>query len=132
MHGFNHNDNELGKGSFLINPVASEFARLEYNNQFKRINKAKKSIDSLLNINVNIFIPPFDSYDDNTLKVLDSLKFGIISASMDGSSSSDKISYIPFTINDLNELPKIVKKYQYDNLTIVVLMHPYSFKEGTN
>jgi peptidoglycan/xylan/chitin deacetylase (PgdA/CDA1 family) len=132
LHGFNHSDNELCKGSFLTSPVKSEFAKLEYNNQFKRINKAKNSIDSLLNIKVNIFIPPFNSYDDNTLKVLDSLKFAIISSSMDGSASSDKIRYIPFTINDLNELPKVVKKYKYDKITIVVLLHPYSFKEGAN
>jgi peptidoglycan/xylan/chitin deacetylase (PgdA/CDA1 family) len=132
LHGFNHNDNELHKGSFLINPVKSEFTGLEYNNQFEIINKAKKTIDSLLNINSNIFIPPFNTYDDNTLKVLDSLKFEIISASIDGSSISNKMRYIPFTLNNLNELHKVIKKYQNDNTTIVVLMHPYSFKGGSN
>jgi peptidoglycan/xylan/chitin deacetylase (PgdA/CDA1 family) len=130
LHGFNHNDNSLSKKSFLVRSVSSEFANLNYKDQFKKIKKAKIAIDSLLNSKVNIFIPPFNSYDDNTLKVLDSLKFDIISASIDGPSKSDKIKYIPYTINNLNELPKLLTKYQFDK-TIVVMMHQYVFKEGT-
>lgn len=132
LHGFNHKDNKLVEKSFLVNPIPSEFAKLRYTDQFEKINKAKRSIDSLLNINVNIFIPPFNTYDDNTLKVLDSLKFEVISASIDGSSSSNKIKYIPSTCSDLNELSDIIKKYPNDNLVIVVLIHPYSFKGGSN
>ena len=132
LHGFNHNDNELFKGSLLVNSVPSEFSRLEYSIQFAKISEAKKSIDSLLNINVKELTPPFDSYDDNTLKALDSLRFEIISASVDGSSCSDRIKYIPPTYNDLNSLPKIIKKYQNDNVLIVVKMHSFSFKAGNN
>ncbi len=58
LHGFNHNDNKLFKGSLLVNSVPSEFARLEYSKQFAKISEAKKSIDSLLNLKVKIFIPP--------------------------------------------------------------------------
>jgi peptidoglycan/xylan/chitin deacetylase (PgdA/CDA1 family) len=132
LHGFNHNYNELHKGKLLINRVSSEFAGLDYSAQYNKIRKAKKSIDSLLKVNVNIFIPPFNTYDENTLKVLDSLKFEIISASIDGSSISNRIKYIPFTINDLNELHKVINKYQNDNITIIILMHRYSFKGGSN
>lgn len=131
LHGFSHTDNELCKGSFLVKPVLSEFSRSEYNNQFLRIKKAKNAIDSILNINVNIFIPPFNTYDKNTLESLANLKFEIISASINGSSASDKIKYIPSTINDLNKLPKVIRRYQNSNVLIVVLMHSYSFKDGT-
>lgn len=131
LHGYSHTDNELCKGSFLVRPVLSEFSRSDYNNQFIRLKKAKNAIDSILNINVNIFIPPFNTYDKNTLKSLDDLKFEIISASINGSSASDKIKYIPSTINDLNELPEVIKRYQNSNVLIVVLMHSYSFKDET-
>jgi peptidoglycan/xylan/chitin deacetylase (PgdA/CDA1 family) len=132
LHGFNHNYNELHERKLLTNSVISEFAGLDYSTQYNKIKKAKKSLDSLLNINVNIFIPPFNTYDDNTLKVLDSLKFKIISSSINGSSISNKMRYIPFTLNNLNELHKVIKKNQNENTTIVVLMHPYSFKGGSN
>jgi peptidoglycan/xylan/chitin deacetylase (PgdA/CDA1 family) len=132
LHGFNHNDNELIKRSLLNKPGPSEFSNLNYNDQFIKIKKGKAALDSLLNINVNIFIPPYNSYDENTLKALDSLKFKIISASIDGPSSSVKISYIPQTINDLAELPDIIKSIRNDNLTIIVVVHPYSIKSESN
>jgi hypothetical protein len=132
LHGYNHKDNEVQKGSFLINPVASEFAKLSFIAQHTKLKLAKESIDSLLEIQVNIFIPPFNTYDVNTLKALDSLKMEIISASLDGPSNSAIIKYIPYTCNDLNKLPKIIKKYQNDNIVIVALMHSYSFKGGNN
>jgi predicted deacetylase len=132
LHGYDHKDNELKKGSFLKSPIESEFSKLSYKAQFTRLKIAKESIDSLLGINVNIFIPPYNTYDDNTLKVLDTLKFEIISANIYGPSRSNKIKYIPFTINDLNELQKVIRKHQNHKISIIVMMHSFSFKGGSN
>jgi len=127
LHGYNHDDNKLNEGSLLKKPGLSEFVSLSFNDQLGKIRRGKNAIDSLLNTNITIFIPPFNSYDDNTLKVLDSLKFKIISASIDGSSGSGKISYIPYTISDLNELPGIIRSNKNDNSAIIVVLHLYSF-----
>lgn len=132
LHGYNHKDNDLQKVSFLKNVSMSEFSGLSYSAQYTKLKLAKESIDSLLDIDVNVFIPPFNTYDENTLKALESLKFEIISANIDGSSNSDKISFIPFTLNDLNELQKVIIMHQNDQITIVVMMHSYSFKEISN
>jgi len=131
IHGFNHHNNEIRKESFFIETFNSEFVGLNYFEQFDRISKSKKSIDSLLQINTNIFIPPHNSYDDYTLQVLDSLNFDIISAYINGPSSSSKLKYIPSTIDDLNELPKILKRNRGNSGLIVVTIHPYSFESGS-
>jgi hypothetical protein len=127
LHGFNHNDNKLIMKTFMKSSGPSEFVNLKYSDQFKKIQRGKTVLDSLLNTNINIFIPPFNSYDGTTLKVLDSLKFKVISASIEGSSRSGKISYIPFSLSDLTELTKVIESSRYDNLTIIAILHPYSF-----
>ena len=126
LHGNNHEDNNLYSKSFLLEHIASEFAGLDYLSQLSRIKKAKYSLDSLLNINVNIFIPPFNTYDDNTLKSLDSLNFRIISAGKTGSTLSSKISYIPYTIDDLTQVVNVIRENKNSNGLIVVMLHPYS------
>jgi peptidoglycan/xylan/chitin deacetylase (PgdA/CDA1 family) len=132
LHGFNHGVNKINILPYKKFSNESEFVGLDFKDQIKKIKKGKISIDSLLNIKINIFIPPYNSYDETTLEVLDSLKFQIISAIKDGPHSSTRIKYIPYTINDLNELPKVVKAFHYDNGVIVVLFHSYSIKGGGN
>jgi peptidoglycan/xylan/chitin deacetylase (PgdA/CDA1 family) len=127
LHGYNHNDNKAQKSSLLKRPGPSEFSNLTFNEQMFKIQKGKESLDSLLGIDVAIFIPPFNSYNEATLKVLNSLKFKVISASIDGPSGSDKLSYMPFTTSDLIGLPALVRTNTGLNSTIIVVLHPYSF-----
>lgn len=130
LHGYTHTDNKLTGGSLLKKEILSEFSNLEYNEQVKKIRKGKAALDSILNINTVVFIPPYNSYDGNTIKALDSLNFDVISASMDGYSGHGKISYIPHTISDLTKLPGLLMKVPDDDYSIVVVIHPYSFIGG--
>lgn len=127
LHGFTHTDNKLTGSPPLKRKILSEFSNLEYNKQVKKIRKGKQALDSILNINTVVFIPPYNSYDANTIEALDRLNFKVISASMDGYSVPAKISYIPYTIDDLTELPELLKTVPDDNYSIIAVIHPYSF-----
>lgn len=127
LHGFTHTDNKLTGSPPLKREILSEFSNLGYCEQVKKIRKGKIALDSMLNTNTVVFIPPYNSYDANTIKALDNLNFKVLSASMDGYSVSSKISYIPYTINDLTKLPELLRRKPDDNYTIVAVIHPYSF-----
>ena len=128
LHGFNHR-NELNV-SFLTRVTYSEFASIAYDKQYEKIAKGKKALDSLFQINTRVFVPPFNTYDNNTLKALDKLKFEIISSSLQGPSNSNLIKYMPATCEDFSELPRIIENSKGDDVTIILFFHPYSFKEG--
>ena len=130
LHGFSHTDNKLTGRSLLKKEILSEFLNLDYNEQLKKIKKGKEALDSIFNINTKVFIPPYNSYDNNTIKALVKLGFEVISASMDGDSGPDIISYIPYTISDLTELPGLLRMDTDDDYSIIVVIHPYSFIGG--
>jgi peptidoglycan/xylan/chitin deacetylase (PgdA/CDA1 family) len=57
----------------------SEFGSLEYPNQYGRIYLGKKSLKETLNVDPVTFIPPFDTYDNNTALALEELGFKAVS-----------------------------------------------------
>lgn len=129
LHGYNHLN--ILKPSFLNKNTYSEFASENYFKQFDKLSKGKKALDSLLNIEINVFVPPFDTYDNNTLKALIDLNFKIISGDKYGGCIYDEIKYIPATYGDFFKLSEIIEKNINDNVTIVFLFHPYSFIENS-
>jgi hypothetical protein len=82
---------------FLTRTTYSEFATVDYNKQYEKLAKGKMVLDTLLQINTSVFIPTFNTYDNNTLKVLEELKFEIISGGLHGPSGSEILKYIPPT-----------------------------------
>jgi len=130
LHGFNHKN--IVKGRFLKRHYYSEFATESYNRQYYEIKRGKKVLDSLLNINIGTFIPPFDTYDNKTLEALSSQGFKTISASIFSSTScvcdNEKISYIPATIRDFFGVQAIIDRYRDQDVTVVLYFHPYTFR----
>lgn len=126
MHGFNH-INHVGE-TFLTRLSYSEFATIEFDKQFEKLAEGKRVLDTLLNIKTNIFIPPFNTYDNNTLKALEKQHFEIISASTEGTSDGPKIKFIPATCASFSDLPGIINKYKNDEITIIFYFHSYSIK----
>ena len=117
LHGWNHASNSTN----------TEFQGLPIAQQYKKIAQGKHLLDSLLQIDINTFIPPFNTYDSVTLKVLDSLKFTAISANRVGVTSSHKIKYIPGTTQAFSDLPEICKENKDNDAIIVIIFHPYNF-----
>ena len=121
LHGFDH------KNILAANEDKSEFKGLNVGAQYNKIAQGKHLLDSLLKIDIKSFIPPFNSYDNVTLKVLDSLHFAGISADRSGARNSSKITYLPFTYEGLCGIPKALQSNTDSTSVMVVMFHPYSF-----
>lgn len=130
LHGYNHLNHLVIPHFRRVS--YSEFATINPEIQYEKIAKGKRTLDSLFEINTNIFIPPFNTYDRNTLKVLVDLNFEIISGSMAGPYSNNKIKYIPATYEDFSELHRIINNNSNTQFTLIIYFHPYSFTEFTS
>lgn len=130
QHGYSHSAN------YKTNKITSEFFKQTYENQNKNIKEGQCILEELFEVTINIFIPPWNTYDDNTLKALVNNDFLIVSAARYGAIAygNKYINYIPYTItmsNFYNNLYKINKKIKNDtnaNHILVVMMHSYDFK----
>jgi len=120
LHGLTHE--QLSNG---------EFGNVIYAEQYRRLAKGKFLLDSVFRTNVQTFIPPWNAYDDNTLKALDSLSFRSISSSLtiDQPVSNKHINYYPHTLDSPNFLMKALENNKNRNGIIVLMFHPYDFNK---
>ena len=130
LHGFNHR-NHLRPGRFA-KPTYSEWAGVSYNEQLRKLSSGKKILDSVLCTEIKVFVPPFNTYDDNTLRALEDLGFEIISGNRQGSSNGRSIQFMPSTYEDFSSLPEIIKKNRDKDVSVIVYFHPYTFKGGSD
>ncbi len=130
LHGLTHSN--LANG---------EFGAVSYEEQVRRLAKGKRFLDSCLNIcrdtldNQKIigFIPPFNSYDETTLQILDSLGFKWISADMYGClTETTQIRFYPESFGAQYISPRTVveclRQHHNEDGLVVVMMHPYDIK----
>lgn len=123
LHGYSHQ---------VAIEQNNEFAGLSYQAQVEKLKKGKKLLENLTNIKIKTFVPPWNSYDLNTLKALEDLHFLTISADRErvGNKNSNLI-FLPYTCQ-LPELLEAIKESRkdYDSKpSIVVMFHEYDFKE---
>lgn len=114
MHGFAHTKTEL-------------FGT--YDEQYKILEKGKKALEKDFNTKVITFIPPFNNYSYNTIKVLNALNFKVISSDKRGPFNDSKLIFLPQTskITSLKNDIAFARKLKLKNCIIVVLIHSYSF-----
>lgn len=123
LHGLTHQ---------VINN-AGEFGNLTLDENYRRINKGKQYVEKYFK-SVETFIPPFNAYNSETLKVLDSLNFKTISSDLflSHSLSSIKINYFPETLGLLMDKMGMFEAAQFAitnnenlNSTCVIMFHHY-------
>lgn len=127
LHGYLH------RNTYLKDGIVSEFFKLDSTKQHTFIEWGKYSLEENLNINLKLFIPPYNTYDDITTSILNKQKFEVISAARYGSIGfkTKNIKYIPYTIS-LNGFLKLLrsnqsyKTYKQDVL-FIVLFHGTDF-----
>lgn len=92
------------------------------------LSKGKQLLDSLF-MPVITFVPPWNSYDDNTLASLEMLGFKCISSCMTvgQSLSSNKLQYYLETIDHPNKLLKAIEDNRNRNGIIILMFHHYDF-----
>lgn len=124
IHGFNH-EKISTFGEFSITP---------YSEQFRRMNKSKHALDSIFSVNTITFIPPWNSYDVNTLKAMEKLSLHYLSSSLSSNQniSSKNIDYLPYTLDHPNKLLSTLDTYKSREGIIVLMFHRYDFNTKFN
>jgi hypothetical protein len=102
------------------------------------IELGKQHLEIKLNKTVMAFIPPWNSYDGNTVQAVHSAGINIFSArrndlpEIEKTNNIDKLDFLPYTItlnNFMDSLDLILNDKNYEGELIVVMMHPYDFIE---
>jgi hypothetical protein len=125
QHGYSH-QTILEKGLY------SEFYGLDYNSQLQKIGKGKIFLEEILHTKITTFIPPYNSYDLNTIRVLEKLRFSCISSSLYGDATElSKLHFLPKTCSllQLQNAVKTARNIRDFQPIIVVLFHEYDFLE---
>ena len=113
QHGWTHQK---------IDGQGTEFVGLPLEAQRDMIERGRDEIETALNTNVDVFIPPFNSHDQNTLLALRDLGFAAISSEARSSNVVDGIHYVPCTTS-LQELDVAMKaRRQHAGAAIVVAL----------
>jgi len=126
LHGWNHR-------SLRGSAPHSEFFGMSLEDQNVRLTQGYDFFKTQLGIAPQVFVPPWNSFDNNTLRSLERLGIKCISANRYFSAfSSSRLRYLPITI----EMKSLRSAIDYARATadtdpiVGVLLHPYDFRES--
>ena len=129
QHGYSHQT--IRKVDFDY----TEFSGADFCTQYKKIFKGKRFLEEILNLKIYTFIPPWNSYDIITLKVIQNLGFKSLAAGPRGVvRKSITINYLPETcsINELRSSIESASRIKGYGIIITVLLHDYDFFDAEN
>jgi len=124
QHGYNHKSYSYG----------TEFCGRDSIIQERDIKEGKHLLEKKSRKKILVFVPPFNSYDSNTLNIVNKLGFNVISGDVRNLLKVDfngnKMKSVPFTVNlfDFIRLSR-ENKLKKDKIYIV-LIHGYDFVEN--
>ena len=130
QHGYAHI-----KNNHSIRNKNSEFVSLPYNDQKEKIIKGKKILDEIFQHEVKGFVPPFNSFDKNTIKILIQQRFSYLSAGWDvPEPMPSNISIIPRTCSLKNAQQTLKEAKNIGKLSskIIIVLHHDDFEEFCN
>lgn len=128
LHGYTHQSfRTKTNGDF------SEFSGRDYDSQLQIITAGKNLLEEMLGIQISTFIPPWNSYDINTLRVLEKIGFKTISADIHGvTKESSQLRFLPATCSfrdNIQEAVRSARRISDDRPIIVILFHSHEFIE---
>jgi len=125
LHGYSHQNNNPHK--------YTEFEGVNYKVQYARMEAGKRFLEQLIGVPITKFVPPWNTYDSNTLAALDALGFVCISAGPAGPVSlTSPLKYLPQTC-DIADLKRTIKSavfFAEKDKIIIVVFHRYDFVEA--
>lgn len=130
LHGATHRRAAVER---LASAHPSELVGTSFEHQHKRLSAALASLECDLERPVRIFAPPWNSYDEDTVRVLEDLDFQVLSSGprYGPAKSSGSLRYLPAT-TDLDSLPDAIETARGldgGDSWIVALFHSYDFVE---
>ena len=130
MHGFTHK-----KRNVLSNGIPSEFAGLPEAEQLDLIQRGASHLRDVFGKKIHGFVPPWNTYDQITLRVLDRCGFSYVSAGWESLVKyHDKLQILPGTCNlsYVQNAVKDARRFIRWSPVILVIMHHYDFSETGN
>jgi len=126
LHGFHHRTVRVP----LWPPT--EFEGVPYQEQLARIRKGKTFLEERIGATVTTFIPPWNTYDGNTVRALEELGFSVLSASVEGTIANSKVRFLPSNcaLGDLRSAVASFRRSSARRGVLVVIYHPYNFVES--
>lgn len=121
IHGYNH--------TYIAS--SGEFYGLSIDQQRFRLTTSKNTLDSVFDIHTVTFIPPWNSYDDNTLCVLDSLGIKVLSSCMTIGQqfTNPNLLYLSESVDSFGKFVHTLRKNQNRRGIIVFMFHNYDFSD---
>lgn len=119
LHGLNHQKMT----------IYGEMKGLSLKEQLRRISKGRMFLQRVLDCKVSTFIPPWNAHDENTVKALHQNDIHIVSSSV-YDVYGEKANY-PLTTDSFHGLEKTIEDNRSLGGIIVVMIHPYDFKNNT-
>ncbi len=132
LHGYSHQSNDLAENWRPGAMWPSEFAGLSMQDQVLKIQTGKDFLEAKLGLGISIFVPPWNTYDDNTIKALELTGFKNLSACPRLTSPPDPsttLSFAPATCHphQIKQAVEEARTVHCENPLIVVLFHEYEF-----
>ena len=127
LHGYSHQS-----VSDKYEDGLSEFTGTDFEVQLDKIEKGKAYLERIVGRKIDVFIPPYEAYDANTLKALEQAGFRCLSAGRYGlESDSPGLALIPSTclIPWLEATIDAAVQTSEKEALIVVLLHDTDFVE---
>jgi predicted deacetylase len=125
LHGYSHQRSNLGR--------ATELAGLGLAEQRRRLGAGKEFLDNHLGTDVTTLVPPWNAYDEATLRAAAAVGIDCISASLRGPFCGRPVlDFLPFS-TWLRGLPIILAAaHQLRRLApvLVIMMHDFDFFES--
>ena len=126
LHGCTHHE-ALRKGHF------TEFNGVDCEIQEEKITRGKLYLEDLLQRKITTFVPPWNSYDVNTLHVLEKAEIEVISSGTHGPTHEhSNLKFLPATCDllQVREAVEAARKLPERQSVVVVLFHAYDFSEA--
>lgn len=142
----------LSSPSLSTSQRNSEFMGLQFEEQLRKIEQGKRALEEWLETPVVSFIPPWNTYDEQTVRALDAVNLRALSASLSTAPNGLGLStcqgeatalvYLPRTCalaefdDALAEIQKVgavrSPSRDGDGVFIVMMFHHFSFFESDN
>jgi len=128
QHGHRHLDRQCGgrRGP-------SEFVGLPQMEQRDRVLEGRAVLNDLFGQDVVGFVPPFNSFDGATMRVLAGLGFGYLSAGWEFPDDAEGVlAFVPRTVQvaRFNSALVEARRFDWHSPVIVVVLHHYDFEES--
>lgn len=130
QHGFTHREKTVfSDGEVVPTGAKTEFVGLGYVDQLEQITRGKQYLEKVVRRPVATFIPPWNSYDINTVRVLEKLRFKYLSTGLQEAGPPTSLKIMPY-VAGIDELESCIAKARRiaDPAPMVVcLFHTYDF-----